>query len=250
MKKNVLLFTVLIFIFTGCDLFTSGPSEPTYTVGGTGQAGGIIIYDCDADNDLGNSDGLISSSTGWRYLEAAPGDISLQGEGIPYVNTDENYRAHMKFGFNRVSGGVDNLYVNNSTTFNESSCTSQELGEGMQNTERLANKMGNQAYTQDTGSSKYYYAAKLSQDLEYNGYSDWFLPSLEELQLVYAKKDIIGAVDTMPGTDYYWSSSEVEDEVSFAIKAYSIDFSDGTPVMRDRGNGGNEANVRCIRRFK
>lgn len=40
-----------------------------------GPAGGYIFYDCDADNEVGNQDGLISSECGWRYLEAAPTDL-------------------------------------------------------------------------------------------------------------------------------------------------------------------------------
>lgn len=42
---------------------------------GRGPAGGWIFYDCDADNESGNADGLISSECGWRYLEAAPEDL-------------------------------------------------------------------------------------------------------------------------------------------------------------------------------
>jgi hypothetical protein len=149
MKKIILLFTVLIFIFTGCDLFTSGPSESTYTVGGTGQAGGIIIYDCDADNDSGNSDGLTSSSTGWRYLEAAPGNIFISNNyNKPALDLDNSSSAAMYFGVHRESENGNNLYVNNTTTFNESNCTSQELGEGKNNTELLVGLMGDEAYYQ------------------------------------------------------------------------------------------------------
>ncbi len=46
-----------------------------YKVGDIGPAGGYIFYDCDADNDSGNKDGLISSECGWRFLEAAKDDL-------------------------------------------------------------------------------------------------------------------------------------------------------------------------------
>lgn len=55
-----------------------------YSVGDIGPAGGIIIYDCDADNENGKAgkDGLISTECGWRYLEASPydTDYSMWGD--------------------------------------------------------------------------------------------------------------------------------------------------------------------------
>jgi hypothetical protein len=45
------------------------PAAPTYKVGDTGPAGGLIFY------DKGNSSG------GWRYLEAAPADINRKLRG-------------------------------------------------------------------------------------------------------------------------------------------------------------------------
>ncbi len=46
-----------------------------YKVGDIGPAGGYIFYDCDADNNSGNEDGLKSSECGWRFLEAAKNDL-------------------------------------------------------------------------------------------------------------------------------------------------------------------------------
>lgn len=51
-----------------------------YSIGGIGPAGGYIFYDCDADNDNGNQDGLTSSECGWRFIEAAPKDIEINGK--------------------------------------------------------------------------------------------------------------------------------------------------------------------------
>jgi hypothetical protein len=63
---------------------------------------------------------------------------------------------------------------------------------------------------------------------------------------VYAKKDTIGAVDTMTGTDFYWSSSEG----TLPTNAHVIDFTDGGTELRFRSGSATEANVRSIRRFK
>lgn len=46
-----------------------------YSIGDTGPAGGYIFYDCDADNESGNADGLKSEECGWRYLEVAPAEV-------------------------------------------------------------------------------------------------------------------------------------------------------------------------------
>ncbi len=68
------LFSIL-FTFIVISLFVSCNDENDSIIGKTGPAGGIIFYDCDADNDSGNYDDLISSECGWRYLEAAPLDL-------------------------------------------------------------------------------------------------------------------------------------------------------------------------------
>jgi len=51
------------------------------------------------------------------------------------------------------------------------------------------------------------YAAKLCDDLVLNGYSDWFLPSLYELNMLYQNRSLIGGFDTT-NNGVYWSSSE------------------------------------------
>ena len=91
-----------------------------YVIGDIGPAGGFVFYDCDADNDLGNADGLTSSECGWRYLEAAPTDL---GGVYP-------------FGYYRSSSG-SNLYVGTKTA----------IGTGKANTEALVKAMGESAYT-------------------------------------------------------------------------------------------------------
>jgi serine/threonine protein kinase len=53
-------------------------------------------------------------------------------------------------------------------------------------------------------------AADICSDLVLNGYSDWFLPSKSELNLMYQLKDEIGDFTT----GFYWSSSE--EDMSYA----------------------------------
>lgn len=52
-------------------------------------------------------------------------------------------------------------------------------------------------------------AAKLAVAYSLNGYDDWFLPSLEELRLLYNQRNVVG--NFLPGSyivTYYWNSTE------------------------------------------
>jgi hypothetical protein len=70
------------------------------------------------------------------------------------------------------------------------------------------------------GCSELRFAAKVCSDLKMRKYSDWFLPSIEELNLMYVNlhKNKIGNFKNY----YYWSSSEFGD-----VDAWLQDFSGG-----------------------
>jgi len=55
-------------------------------------------------------------------------------------------------------------------------------------------------------------AATLCSNYSYSGYTDWFLPSKDELNEMYLAKDIIGGFDM---TDNYWSSSQYNDQCAY-----------------------------------
>lgn len=159
----------------------------SYTIGMVGPSGGCIFYDCDADNNSGNADGLVSSECGWRYLEAAPMDLS------------SNYC----FGFDRDSDYGDNLIIGTET----------DIGSGKANTQKLVMEMGETAYCGEFGCFKEIYAAKACTDysITVNGvvYDDWFLPSKDELNLmcINLKRKGLGGFSIYSD---YMSSSEVD----------------------------------------
>jgi hypothetical protein len=62
-------------------------------------------------------------------------------------------------------------------------------------------------------------AARKCADLSLNGYSDWYLPSKDELTILYNNRTAIGGFDN---NELYWSSSEWT-----ASSAYTLDFKDG-----------------------
>lgn len=74
--------------------------------------------------------------------------------------------------------------------------TSTSLGSGMNNTTAIVNIQGGGSY-----------AAKLCYDLSLNSHSDWYLPSKNELNLMYLtlKANGIGSFTA----SHYWSSTEI-----------------------------------------
>jgi hypothetical protein len=82
------------------------------------------------------------------------------------------------------------------------------LGAGAQNTLSIV-----------TGCSEPGIAARLCYDLVLNGYSDWFLPSGAELDVLYENKSAIGGFENA----LYWSSTKINWDYAIAI-----DFTNGS----------------------
>jgi len=106
--------------------------------------------------------------------------------------------------------------------------TSAAIGTGNQNTINIM-----------SGCSEAGIAARLCGDLTQGGYSDWYLPSQNELYQLYLNKDVIGGFGD-PGNTY-WSSTEVD--VDFAKV---ISFNTGSVANFFKGN---PLYVRPIRSF-
>jgi len=104
--------------------------------------------------------------------------------------------------------------------------TATALGSGNANTNTIVNIQGEGDY-----------AAKLCYDLVLGGYSDWYLPSMDELTKLYINRVAIGGF-----TWTYWSSSEY----IFTSYAWSLFFYDGTQQHRQKNL---TTNVRAIRSF-
>ncbi len=76
--------------------------------------------------------------------------------------------------------------------------TNTDIGSGMTNTETITTALDSAGY-----------AARWCYDLELGGYEDWFLPSKDELGLIWDQHEMIGGFRPWRN-DYpaYWSSSE------------------------------------------
>ena len=111
--------------------------------------------------------------------------------------------------------------------------------------EKIVTGTGKQNTTQILESCfEYRIAARLAATYSLNGYTDWFLPSKDELFLMYLN---IGQGSTQIGnvgrfaSDRYWSSSQVDDG-----HVWMLDFNDGVVTG---GVKDNIHNVRAVRTF-
>ncbi len=104
--------------------------------------------------------------------------------------------------------------------------TSREIGDGMENTNSII-------VAQGTGN----YAAKLCRDLNIDGYNDWYLPSMDELNLLYLNREAIDG-NFMGSNWYYWSSTERDQANSWAQCLYDGD---------QRSDAGNKSIAYLIR---
>jgi hypothetical protein len=101
--------------------------------------------------------------------------------------------------------------------------TGNAVGAGAANTDLIVSVQGAGTY-----------AAKLCYDLSLNGYTDWYLPSLTELSLLYQKKDVIGGFNSSYS---YWSSTEHDSGTAWAVHfggGSSPIYSKGYLTMRAR----------------
>ena len=105
------------------------------------------------------------------------------------------------------------------------------VGSGKRNTELIL------AVLEENGK-----AAQLCANLNINGHKDWFLPSMDELDLLYKNLKLKGHGDFKD--DWYWSSSASD---YGSIAAWAQKFSDGS--RNDYNHKGSIYLVRAVRAF-
>jgi hypothetical protein len=141
-----------------------------------------------------------SYSDGWRYLEAAPASTEWD---------DKEWGSRIT-----LIGG-----------------TGTGIGTGQKNTTIIGTWLISNSETDR--------AAQLCDALVYGGYSDWFLPSKDELNLMYTNLKVYGVGGFTDG--YYWSSSELD-----VCRAWDQGFYNGS---RPNYLKNNTLRVRAVRAF-
>jgi len=103
----------------------------------------------------------------------------------------------------------EGIIWDNGTDCKKTNVTTLSIGAGQANTTRLVSVLG-------LGS----YPARKCDELVLNGFSDWFLPSLEELDCMQKALSVFDREYNLNGI-YYWTSSEApETEVSRSCSAW------------------------------
>jgi serine/threonine-protein kinase len=101
-------------------------------------------------------------------------------------------------------------------------------------------KHGTVCSDKDLGEFEWNSAMSECQNLIFNGYSDWNLPSKKELEKIFQLRKSIGGF----AVNYYWSSSDGSG--SLESEAWSLHFGDGSAYF---GGKTNNFYLRAIRHF-
>ena len=99
--------------------------------------------------------------------------------------------------------------------------------DGSANTTAIINAQGNSGT----------YAARLCRNFNGGGFSDWFLPSKDQLNVLYSEKTIVGGFTA----NIYWSSTEYD-----IGSAWVQDFETGEQHLDNISDGAN-VHTRAIR---
>jgi len=105
---------------------------------------------------------------------------STKQHGLIAASTDQSSGIQWLNGFNQATGA-----------------TGKAIGTGQANTTAIVTALGAGGY-----------AAKLCDDLVLGGYTDWYLPSLNELNKLYKNKSVLGGFAKL----LYWSSTEFDSD--------------------------------------
>ena len=171
----------------------------------------------------GTATGTISLSIGQSY----------QGGKVAYilVKGDPGYDPNTQHGIIAATSDQSDQLIRikwDKGTYTITGATGTAIGTGLSNTNKIIVSQGEPAIS---------YAAGLARAYTGGGYTDWYLPSKDELEKLSYTREIIGGFVNY----YYWSSSEVD-----LSKAWFQTFFSG---RQETSVKGEPAIVRAIRSF-
>jgi hypothetical protein len=142
-----------------------------------------------ATNNLGIT--VYGAETFFLTKKLAINAIGLGGK-VAYIltATDPGYDANVKHGI--IVALADNAPIQWGPNNILTGASAVTFGTGLNNSNLIFNTAGAGQY-----------AATIARSSTLNGYTDWYLPSVAELQKIAISKTVLGYIG-----DYYWTSSE------------------------------------------
>ena len=209
---------------------------------------GLVVFCTDCGPSSVGGELQVFSGGMWRNLAggtaAAPAAVTLQvgdlygGGKVAYLlnPTDSGYDANVQHGLiaalsdqSAASAWNNDPELVPPHPVQSFLGTSTGYGSGMANTNLI---MADQGYSGP-------YAAV--QCRQHNGgeFTDWYLPSIDELQILYTNRQLIGGFNS----NWYWSSSEYTADPSY-VYFYSFSYNFSTGALKEQLSA-----VRAVRTF-
>jgi hypothetical protein len=189
-------------------------------------AAGLLIF-VTANGPLGDNALYFYDGTRWLKLANVNNGIGEQKEGGIVFWLDET-------GEHGLVSAMDDQYNT------DWGCAGTLIGPDAQHTDIGTGDLNTAAIialcTDD------WIAAYSCDNLTLNGYSDWYLPSINELSEMYAQRAAIGGF----GNVWFWSSTEAADAAVPAEAAWTFMFDYGFAGWTSKSSS---LHVRCIRKF-
>jgi hypothetical protein len=211
---------------------------------------GLIIYCTDCGNTEFTGEPQFYNGTSWSNMIGSPANSDLflgksyQGGKIFYIlgPNDVGYDANVTHGLiastTDQSTGIQ--WYNGQDMYTVATGTG--IGSGSSNTSLIINAQSNTITD---------YAAGIARSYTGGGYTDWYLPSRDELEKLYDNKSYVGSFSSVE----YWSSSEILFTQTWTnpgdAGAYFVDFRTVPLFLRTyyTGKGTNTYRVRAIKSF-
>ena len=218
-KLNVKLITILLFVCMqmnelsaqGATKYGESTNSSTNFVDQNGKVSSVARVSKIGKKLLAPGDTYGGGKVAYILQSGDPGYSATEQHGLIAALADQSTGIRWNNGSNTTTGAI-----------------ATAIGTGLANTNTIITKQGATATS---------YAAGLARAYTGGGYSDWYLPSKDELNKLYLNRVVVGGF----ASAYYWSSSE-----SSKFNAGVQTFANGTQTNLSKNNAYY---VRAVRAF-